>query len=215
MLLILAHALALAEDEVQPDVVPFRTPTASPDIEAIVLLESRPGQQFVCPVSALIDPYGEVLDAAPDERCPRELRATARDTLRAWQFHPPQIEDVAVKGRYEVEFVFVAGTVLSDLGLEPHQVLVRLPPTAVPRWPSPPRAGRDGKALLEAEGVEEIRCVLDLEVDARNMPTEVRAVDCPEALETAVVRRLNRFGLDTIGAAPGDGRTYRIDIALH
>lgn len=208
-MLLIALALAM-----EPDVVPFLTPAPEPDIEALVLLESQPGVRYACPVTALIDRYGEVLDAAADESCRSELRATARGAVRAWQFHPPQLEERAVEGRYEVEFVFVAGTVLTDLHLEPNQVLVRLPPTAVPLWPTPPRAGRQGRKLLEAEGVEQMRCVLDLQVDERGMPAEVRNVDCPEQLELQVTRRLARFGMSVVGAQPGDGRTYRIDILL-
>ncbi len=204
-------ALALA---VEPEVVPFRTPDPVPDIEAIVLLESSPGERYACHVTALVDAYGEVLDAAADE-CRPELRATAREAVRSWQFHPPQVEERAVEGTFEVEFVFVAGTVLTDLAIEEHQVLVRLPPTAVPRWPTPPRAGRQGRRLLADQGSDELRCVLDFQVDSRGMPTEVRAVDCPEVLERRVVGRLSRFGIDVVGAKPGDGYTYRIDIALH
>lgn len=201
-------ALALAEDEA-PTVTPFRTPTPVPDIEAAVLLEANPGVRYTCPVTALIDVYGEVLDAAPDDSCRKELRNTARDGLRAWQFHPPQVEDRAVKGSFDVEFVFVAGTVLSELPIEEDQVLIRLKPTAVPLWPTPPRAS--GKA--RREGLVG-RCVLDLEVDDRGMPHNVRNIDCPLVLEDRVVQRLSRFGIETVGARPGDGRTYRIDILV-
>lgn len=187
-------------------VQPFSTPTPEPSIEALVLLGANPGQRTTCEVTAIVDPFGDVLDAAPGA-CPPELSAASAAAVRTWKFHPPTADGQAVKARYDLRFVYISNTVLTDAQLDPGDVLVRLNPTAVPRWPSPYRVSRSSEYADQ-------RCVLDLRVDDRDLPEFVRTVDCPDEVEDAVKRRLRRFGLDTIGSTAGDGTVYRLDLAL-
>ena len=196
----------LLSTAIAADVLPFSTPLPDPGIEAIVLLGATPGTRHECTVIALVDPYGDVLDAAPED-CRPELSGPSAEAVRSWKFHPPTEDDQAVKARTTVRFVYVSHTVLTDLPLESGDVLVRLPPTAVPRWPTPYRVSRSSEFVDD-------RCVLDLMVSDRDLPEFVRTVDCPAEVEDAVKRRLKRFGLDTIGTQPGDGTVYRLDLAL-
>lgn len=188
------------------DVMAYATPLPDPDIEGLVLLGATPGERHACEVTAIIDPYGDVLDAAPGD-CRPELSEASAAAMRTWKFHPPTADGQAVQARYTMRFVYVSHTVLTDLPLQDGDVLVRLPPTAIPRWPTPYRVPRGSEYADD-------RCVLDLRVDDRDLPEFVRTVDCPAEVEDAVKRRLKRFGLDTVGTTPGDGTVYRMDLAL-
>ena len=203
-------------DQAQPapelgvDVQPYSAPQPQPDLEALVFLGANPRTRHACTVTAVIDAFGEVLDAIPTE-CPRELRNSSRDAVRAWGFHPPMQGEKAVKGRYEVTFLFVANSVEVPEAKGRKKRLVRTQPVAVPRWPQPPKTKGEIADWLEEQGRRQARCVIDFTVDKRNAPQDFELVDCPEVLAEPLMRRLKRYGIDVRGAEPGDGKIYRIE----
>ncbi len=188
---------------------PYKSPKPRPDIEALVFLGAQPRERHRCSVTALVDPFGEVLDAAPTS-CPRELENSSVDAVRGWKFHPPMQGDKAVRGRYEVTFVYVAQSVRVPEHLQGDR-LVRAEPTVVPRWPKPPPTRGGARDWMDERGVSEARCVLDFSVDKRSAPQDFVAVDCPEVLFDPLMRRLKRYGVDVVGGSPGDGKLYRLE----
>jgi len=198
-------------ETLEPEVYAYRTPLPEVDIGGQVLLESAPGQSFECTVEALIDPYGELLDAVAQE-CPPALRASAITAVRQWEFHPPTLDSKAVHGELTARFVFVSNTVLSEIPTPADVYLVRVAPTATPRWPHPPRPGSRGRRLMHDLGVEHLSCTLDLSVDEKGLPVGIEPIACPEDLAVRTIRRLQRYGLEVEGASPGDGTRFRLEL---
>lgn len=194
-----------------PEVFAYSTPLVEVDVQARVLLESAPGQSFECTVEALIDPFGQLLDAVATE-CPDSLRASAVASVRSWQFHPPTVENKAVRGQLTAHFLFVSNTVITEPRTPENVYLVRVTPTATPRWPTPPRPGFEGRAMMRELGVDQMSCTLDLKVDKRGQPTDIRPVSCPDELARQATRRLQRYGLEVEGSDPGDGTTFRLQL---
>ncbi len=188
---------------------PYRSPRPSLELDAQVFLGAAPRERHRCSVTALVDAFGEVLDAAAHD-CPRDLEASSTQAVRGWKFHPPMQGDKAVRGHYEVTFVYVGGSVIVPEKMKAER-LVRAEPVAVPRWPQPPPTRGGPQEWLEEQGATSARCVLDFAVDKRNAPVDFELVDCPEELAAPLLRRLKRYGVDVRGASPGDGKLYRLE----
>ncbi len=201
----------VVEETPEPEVYAYRTPLPEVDIAAQVLLESAPGQSFDCTVEALIDPYGQLLDAVAPE-CPVALRNSAITAVRQWEFHPPTLDSKAVRGHLTTRFVFVSNTVLSEVPTAENVHLVRVAPTATPQWPKPPRPGTPGRRLMRDLGVDQVSCTLDLSVDELGLPVGIEPVSCPEDLQVRTIRRLQRYGLEVEGASLGDGTRFRLEL---
>ena len=186
-----------------------------PEIDLLmqVEVESAAGQPVVCSIEALVDPYGQLLDAMPVE-CPTSLRKASVKAVRSWKFHPPTVDNVAVRGSMEARFVYVSNTVAVEPHTPHNEFLVRVSPTATPKWPTPPTAGREGRQQMKALGTDHVRCVFSLSLDERGLPIDIVPESCDDESLDRVQRRLFRYGLETQGALPGDGTRYRMDIAL-
>jgi hypothetical protein len=183
------------------------------DLAMQIEVESSQGEPVLCDIEALVDPYGQLLDAWATD-CPDALRKASVSAVRQWNFHPPTMDNKAVRGSMTARFVYVSHSVNVEPLLPANEFLVRVSPTATPRWPTPPTAGGPGRKLMRASGRDYVRCTLELKLDPRGLPIEVQPKVCDEAILERVTRRLFRYGLDTEGASPGDGTTYRMDVVL-
>lgn len=204
---------AVVDEPPTPEVFAYDIVLPEIDLPMQIEVESAAGQPVTCTIEALVDPYGQLLDAMP-LACPDSLRKASVKAVRSWNFHPPTVDNVAVRGSMEARFVYVSHTVVVDTPTPHNEFLVRVSPTATPRWPTPPTAGREGRQQMKALGTDHVRCVLTLSLDERGLPNDIVPESCDEESLDRVQRRLFRYGLETEGSRPGDGTRYRLDIAL-
>lgn len=201
------------EEAPPPEVFAYDIVLPEIDLPMQIEVESAAGQPVICSIEALVDPYGQLLDAMP-LACPDSLRKASVKAVRSWKFHPPTIDNVAVRGSMEARFVYVSHTVVVETHTPHNEFLVRVSPIATPKWPTPPTAGREGRQQMKALGTDHVRCVLTLSLDERGLPIDVVPESCDDESLDRVHRRLFRYGLKTQGSKPGDGTRYRMDIAL-
>ncbi|HJN77533.1 MAG TPA: hypothetical protein QGF58_26665 [Myxococcota bacterium] len=193
-----------------PLVLPYHRVTPVPDAAAEVLLAADPGPHD-CIVSVLVDPYGSILDAEPID-CPVELRSSAAEAAWRWGFHPPIVEDRATTGRMDLHFVYASQVGVVET-ISP-EVDVFVAPVAMPGWPREPQLRGMLRDELLATDRSGVRCTLELEVDSRSRPAAIEVIDCPAEAALVVTRSLKRYGLDVVGAEPGDGTRYGMEIWL-
>lgn len=202
-------------DAAEPPAEMFAYDIVPPEVDMAMQIEveAAAGERVVCDVEALVDAYGQLLDAWATD-CPEALRSASVDAVRQWSFHPPTVDNKAVRGSMTARFVFVSHSVVVEPWLAPNEFLVRVSPTATPRWPTPPTLGRSGRVRLREEGMPHLTCTLTLEVDKKGLPTAIEPGACDDDTLARVARRLFRYGLETHGADPGDGTRYRLILTL-
>ncbi|MFT5584448.1 MAG: hypothetical protein ACI9VR_002033 [Cognaticolwellia sp.] len=188
---------------------PYNRTEPVPDMAAQVYVESKPRELHTCQVTAMVDRFGEVKDVVPTD-CPESLRKSSVQAVRAWDFHPPVQNDMAVDGQHQATFGYISNTVRTPVPRGRGIRLVRMEPTARPDWPSAPRTSRTMKTWMEENWAQSLTCILDMQVSKRGTPEQVQIIDCPELFGEAALERLNRYGMTPLGAEPGDGTVYRM-----
>ena len=207
----LALWMALSLAWAEPVVLTVRSPLPTLDMSALVHVQARPGVWHTCRVTAVIDHHGTVRTALVAE-CPDALQSPSLRALERWDFYPPTQGGQAVAVDLVVPFRYISGVVVTDPPPGDERPRVRVPPAAVPRWPSEPTLKR--RARREAEGESGVMCKMSLEFDGRGQPDAVELIDCPDAVADVALRRLGRFGVQLVEGEPGDGQRYLMEVWL-
>jgi hypothetical protein len=195
------------------EVIPLRTPEPALDRRGLLYVQSRPRIWHSCHLIAVVDQHGYVVTTLLKD-CPEPLRTESMNTLARWDYYPPNDGGQAKAADVDVVFRFISGVVLTDAAPGDDRPRVRVPPAALPLWPTPPRLKGPIKRATEEAGSAGVSCAMTVSFSGRGVPIDPEILDCPQEAADIALARLSRFGVQLIQAEPGDGTRYLYEVWL-